>query len=359
VDVYRGQYGPETRAGRFALFVAFFPHLVAGPIMRGSKLLPQFRTMPRWDTERAVSGLGLILWGLFEKVVIADRAAFFVDAVYAEPERYQGATLVVTTYLFAFQLYGDFCGYTDIAIGSARVLGFELSPNFDRPYASPSIIQFWRRWHMTFSTWFGDYVYTPLALWLGRLPVPWLATKTGRAVRTGTCVAVVFLLSGLWHGASLTYVAWGAFMGAVMIVSLVVKSLWKRSRAVVSAPLVPFARGAGVVLTFHLVCASLVLFRSTDFERLAAFATNLSVDRHVSVYWDLTHLGPAPPAAASIDLGVLLASIVVLEAVGWARAHGVAPRVPVPLRWLAWSALSVWIVLAAVQTHSPFIYFAF
>jgi D-alanyl-lipoteichoic acid acyltransferase DltB (MBOAT superfamily) len=367
IDVYREQYEPETHFGRFALFVAFFPHLVAGPIMRGSQLLPQFREAPRWNYDRAVSGAGLVLWGLFKKVVIADRAAHYVDVVYGEPHRFQGATVVVATYLFAFQLYGDFSGYTDIAIGSARVLGFELPQNFDRPYASASIMQFWRRWHMTFSTWLNDYVYIPLGLALGRLSLP-VSSKTSRMVRTFACVAVVFLISGLWHGARGTYVAWGAFMGMLMVGSLALAALWKRARTALSkrsdaAPLSPAVRALanafGVVLTFHLVCASLLLFRAPSLERAYVVASQIPLDHEVSVLFELTRIGPAPADAVTLDLAVLVGSIAVMEIVQWIQARGVVARLPPPVRLLAWSALSAWVLLAAVQTHSPFIYFAF
>ncbi len=162
IDVYRREREPETHFGRFALFVAFFPHLVAGPIVRAAKLLPQFSVPRRLEFERTLSGLRWILWGLFKKVVIADRAAALVNGVYARPEQFQGPTVVVATYLFAFQIYCDFSGYSDIAVGSARVLGIELTRNFDDPYGAATVTDFWRRWHISLSTWFRDYVYLPL-----------------------------------------------------------------------------------------------------------------------------------------------------------------------------------------------------
>ena len=359
IDVYRRQYEAETHVGRFALFVSFFPHLVAGPIMRGRQLLPQFKETQRWDFDRAVSGLGRILWGLFKKVVIADRAAYFVDAVFRDVDHFQGTTLVVATYIFAFQLYCDFSGYSDIALGTARVLGFELMENFDRPFAAPTIMQFWRRWHISFSTWFLDYVYVPLGLSMGRLRTPALAGKKGRAIRTAACVAVIFLLSGLWHGARGTYLLWGAFMGVMMLGSLGVATIWKRSGTKVSAPFGVLGRTVGVIVTFNLVCASLVLFRSDDVAHMRSFIAQLGVDYHVSTFWELTHIGPAPAAANTIDLGILVVSIAAMEAVQWLLANRPASQIPTNVRWLAWSSLCAWVLLAAVQTHSPFIYFAF
>ena len=199
IDVYRGEREPERHLGRFALYVSFFPQLVAGPIERSTHLLPELRAARPFDLDRVLSGLLLFAWGLFKKLVIADRAAAFVDAVYADPERFQGPTIIVATYLFAFQIYADFSGYSDMAVGSARVMGIELMENFDRPYAARSITDFWRRWHISLSTWFRDYLYIPLG---GNRVVP---------RRRLFNVLVVFVLSGLWHGASWTFVAWKAY----------------------------------------------------------------------------------------------------------------------------------------------------
>jgi alginate O-acetyltransferase complex protein AlgI len=354
LDIHRRQYEPEPHFGRFALFVSFFPHLVAGPIMRGSKLLPQFGKEHRWDFDRAVSGLGLILWGLFKKVVIADRAAYFVDAIYRDPTRYQGVSVIAATWLFAFQLYGDFSGYSDIAVGSARVLGFDLMDNFNRPYAARSMVQFWRRWHISFSTWFLDYVYVPLGLVLGRaLP----AGKTGRRIGTTIAVTIVFLLSGLWHGAETGYLLWGALQAVLVIGTVGVGLAWKRSGQKVSPVFRKIGSAVGIVLTFNLVCLGLVLFRATSFAHARVLFAQVPVDFHVSVLWELTHIGRSPPEAVAIDLAILVVSIVVLEIVQWVVANERIPAAPV--RWIAWATLSVWVVLSAVQTHSPFIYFAF
>jgi D-alanyl-lipoteichoic acid acyltransferase DltB (MBOAT superfamily) len=349
IDVYRRQREPETHFGRFALFVAFFPHLVAGPIVRANKLLPQFRVEHRWDFDRTVSGLRWILWGLFKKVVIADRAASIVNAVYDHPERFQGATVVVATYAFAFQIYCDFSGYSDIAVGSARVLGIELTRNFDRPYGAATMPDFWRRWHISLSTWFRDYVYFPL----GGSRVGWRR----RAANLG----IVFLLSGLWHGASWTFVVWGAFHGALMIATVGLAFAWRRTFGAVPVrpSLRAVARFGGVLLTFHLVCLGWVLFRARDLGH--AWSVFSRVSDTVSVAYELTHIGPVPPDAMAVELAILLLSIVGLEI---ANAHIRAPvserpRIPVPVRWLSWAALSVWVVLTASQTHSPFIYFQF
>ena len=162
IEVFRGTHEPERHLGRFALYVAFFPQLVAGPIERSSRLLPQLREKFDFDYVRVVEGLRLILWGLFKKVVVADRLALMVDRVYESPDGAPGPVLMAATIFFAFQIYCDFSGYTDMAIGSARILGIELMVNFNRPYAARSVGEFWHRWHISLSTWFRDYVYIPL-----------------------------------------------------------------------------------------------------------------------------------------------------------------------------------------------------
>ena len=197
VDIYQGKLKPEKHFGIFALFVSFFPQLVAGPIERASNLLPQFHKPFTFDRKKAVSGLQLMLWGMFKKVVVADRLAFLVNAVYDQPGEYEGFTLFLATIFFAFQIYCDFSGYSDIAIGAARILGFDLMKNFDTPYSARNVSEFWRRWHISLSTWFKDYVYIPLG---GNRVVKW---------RWYYNLMITFLVSGLWHGANWTFVIWG------------------------------------------------------------------------------------------------------------------------------------------------------
>ena len=346
IDVYRRKYEPETHFGRFALFVSFFPHLVAGPIMRAEALLPQFKTAKRWDFDRAVSGLGWMLWGLFKKVVIADRAAGYVNAVYGDPDRFQGPTIVVATYLFAFQIYCDFSGYSDIALGAARVLGIDLIRNFDRPYAARTMVDFWRRWHISLSTWFFDYVYVPLGG--NRVTAP----------RRAFNVFLVFMLSGLWHGASWTFILWGAYHGVLVVLSVGLLALAKRALpSFQSGMLARAAGGLGMLLTFHLVCFGWLLFRARDLAHIRALSARLLVSYPVSTFHELTHLGPQPAPVLAADLGVLAASLVILELVELGLVR--KPLVPRGLRLVGWAALGTWVVLAAVQAHSTFLYFQF
>jgi len=210
IDVYRRDMKAEHDFWQFALYVSFFPQLVAGPIERSTNLLPQFRDVKAFQVERAVSGLRIMLWGFFKKVVIADRLAVVVNTIYAEPEKWSGIYLIIGTLAFAFQIYCDFSGYSDIAIGGARIMGFSLMKNFDRPYHAKSVTEFWRRWHISLSTWFRDYLYFPLG-----------GNRKGYA-RTSFNLFVIFLVSGLWHGARWTFVIWGALNGLAMVFERVV-----------------------------------------------------------------------------------------------------------------------------------------
>ncbi|MBR4722997.1 MAG: MBOAT family protein [Muribaculaceae bacterium] len=210
IDVARGQIKPTDDIVSFATFIAFFPQLVAGPIERASSLLPQIERERRFDYAEAVLGMRQILWGVVKKVAVADVCAVYVDRIFSQPDMYASefgaSTLVLGAVLFAFQIYGDFSGYSDIAIGSARLLGIRLRQNFRYPYFSRSVADFWGRWHISLTSWFRDYVYIPLG-----------GNRRGKG-RTYFNIIVVFLLSGLWHGANFTFIAWGAMWGVAYVV---------------------------------------------------------------------------------------------------------------------------------------------
>ena len=206
VDVYRGEVAPEHDFFRYALFVSFFPQLVAGPIERSKNLLTQLREPRKFDFGYAFDGILLMLWGFFLKIVLADRIAIFVDTAYGDCEHYQGIYLIVATVLFAVQIYCDFSGYSSIAMGTAKLLGIELMDNFNAPYLSTSVADFWRRWHISLTSWFKDYLYIPL----GR-------SKKG-ILRKYLNKMIVFMLSGLWHGAQLTFVVWGTINGLYQVI---------------------------------------------------------------------------------------------------------------------------------------------
>ncbi len=206
IDIYRKQLKPTRDFLAFFTYVAFFPQLVAGPIERARRLLPQFQNDRHFDYFKAVSGLRLILWGLFKKTVVADRLAYSVNLVYENPEAFSGGELILATFFFGVQIYCDFSGYSDIAIGTARLFGFELIQNFKAPYFSKAIKEFWQRWHISLSTWFRDYVYIPLG------------GNRSNSMRWAINILLTFLISGLWHGANWTFLAWGGVHGLVYIV---------------------------------------------------------------------------------------------------------------------------------------------
>lgn len=216
VDVYRGKVAPEHDFFRYALFVSFFPQLVAGPIERSKNLLTQLREPRKFDFGYAFDGILLMLWGFFLKIVLADRIAIFVDTVYGDCEHYQGIYLIVATVLFAVQIYCDFSGYSSIAMGTAKLLGIELMDNFNAPYLSTSVADFWRRWHISLTSWFKDYLYIPLG-----------GSKKG-SLRKYFNKMIVFMLSGLWHGAQLTFVVWGAINGLYQVIGEILMPIRKK-----------------------------------------------------------------------------------------------------------------------------------
>lgn len=206
IDVYRKKIKPEKKFRKFALFVSFFPQLVAGPIERAGHLLPQFDIKHKANYKQITDGLKLIFWGFFQKIVIADSMAAFVDAVYSNPGSFYGLDIILVTFFFAIQIYGDFSGYTDIARGSAKIMGYDIRINFNLPYFADSIADFWRRWHISLSSWFRDYVYFPLG-----------GSKSKTKIRIWTNIMITFVISGFWHGASWAFIIWGALHGIYYI----------------------------------------------------------------------------------------------------------------------------------------------
>ena len=251
IEVYRGKQKAERHFGIYSLYVMYFPQLVAGPIERPQNVLHQFHAPQRFDLGRFGDGMLLVVWGLFKKVVVADSLALYVDTVYNSNTHHSGTTLLVATYFFAFQIYCDFSAYSDMARGLSRVYGVELMKNFETPYFSSSISEFWTRWHISLSTWFRDYVYIPLG---GN------RVSTGRFIRN---IFIVFMLSGFWHGANWTFMIWGALHAAY----LVGERFLKAGAARVSlAERVPtwLLQAVGVALTFNLTVLAWVFFRAAD-----------------------------------------------------------------------------------------------
>lgn len=251
IDVYRGTIRPTHDLIRFAAFVSFFPQLVAGPIERASTLLSQFSRPRQFDAGQAVDGLRQMLWGFFKKIVVADACAIYVNDVFGNTADYSGVQLIVAAFFFAFQVYGDFSGYSDIAAGTAKLFGIQLTQNFRTPFFSRNIAEFWRRWHITLNGWFRDYVYIPLGG--NRCPKARVVLNT----------FIVFLLSGLWHGAQWTAVAWGAYSALLFIPHILTGSGRKYRDTVAQDRILPTLKEAGqMFLTTLLAVLGMMIFRS-------------------------------------------------------------------------------------------------
>ncbi len=338
IDVYRRRIEPERHLGRFALYVSFFPQLVAGPIERAERLLPQLREHHRVDTDRILSGCLLILWGLFKKVVIADRLSVYVDAVYGNVPEHNGLTYLLATYAFAFQIYCDFSGYSDIAIGSARLLGVDLMTNFRSPYFARDVQDFWRRWHISLSTWLRDYLYIPLG-----------GNRIG-ILRSYANLLITMLLGGLWHGASWNFVVWGALHGGALAMLKATDPIRARFRARLRIPS-PVLLATQRLLTFHFVCLTWIFFRAST------LSDALQIVSSIVLRWETPFIEALPLAHAAIG-------IVVLLCVELALAYG--DRLPerlrlptVTLRWLAYYGMFFAIVLLGAEGGRQFIYFQF
>ena len=344
IDVYRREREPERHLGRFALFIAFFPQLVAGPIERAGHLLPQFLVEHRFDPALAASGLRLMLWGFFKKLVIADRLAVFVNEVYDEPSTQSGLRLTVATYCFAYQIYCDFSGYSDIAVGAARVLGFDLTRNFERPYFATSIRAFWRRWHISLSTWFRDYVFIPLG---GSRVGPW---------RLAANLMIVFLVSGLWHGANWTYIVWGGLHGGFMVAALTTVALRDRvwsSLGPMAVRVRPFLAG---IVTFHLVTFAWIAFRATSLQDARTVVVRIFT-------WAESDQALSVRGFDSIELVLAIVFVLVLEVVQSVQERGsiaaALSRLPSAARLALYAALALVILLFGRFDERAFIYFQF
>jgi alginate O-acetyltransferase complex protein AlgI len=344
IEVYRGAQPAERHFGHYALYVLFYPQLVAGPIERPQNLLPQFSEVHSFDYERVTSGLKLMAWGLFKKAVIADRAALVVDPVYANPSAFSGPELAAATFLYAYQIYCDFSGYSDIAIGAAQVMGFKLMTNFRQPYFARSIAEFWQRWHISLSTWFRDYLYIPLG---GNRVAPWRWQRN---------LLIVFLVSGLWHGANWTFIVWGVLHGGFLIVSLWTRAWREKFGQALGLYDKPWLhRALQTSSTFALVCFAWIFFRASNLD---------------TAFYIVTHLFDGWPAFSLAKLGldwkdtvVLLGAIGLLEAVQvlqqFAKVWENLAAQPVYLRWAGYYALSYLIMTFGRFGAQQFIYFQF
>jgi len=349
VDVYHERIPAEKHLGFFALYVAFFPQLLVGPIDRAARLLPQFKQSVAFDWERIVAGVRLIAWGLFKKIVIADRLSFFVNYVFLHPEG-QGAHVIFAVYFFAFLIYCDFSGYTDMAIGISRILGFESMKNFDFPYYSRSISEFWNRWHISLSSWLRDYLFLPLAYATMRRirGEKWLAVK---AETWGYMVGIMLtmLLGGLWHGEGWTFVIWGGLFGFYQIVAYASKRQRRKVSKKIGWQRLPWLDSAWkVFVTFNLVSFAWIFFRAA------------------SVHHALRMIGQAGlffPESGGLHLLFncsMLAFFLILEYF-FKNTERVCfwQRFPRPLKMAAFALFCCLLIILAVDKSNEFIYFQF
>jgi alginate O-acetyltransferase complex protein AlgI len=338
IEVYRGRYPAEQNWAVYALYVLFYPQLVAGPIERPQGLLPQLHRLPDFNSSDVVQGLQQMLWGLIKKVVIADRLTVLVDLVYQQPNAYGGWVVALAMIGFSFQIYCDFSGYTDIAIGAARVMGVHLMKNFDRPYLAGSVTEFWKRWHISLSSWFRDYLYIPLG--------------GGRAssARVYANVFFVFLASGFWHGASWTFVAWGAIHGALVCAERALGLAQDRKGQL------------SRLSTFFFVTLAWVFFRAPTFSVVSALFAQLSQGwTSAEISHSLNALGGAGFSPFDFVVSIFLCGLLVsVEAVSRRQSSTLQVHTWKPtFRVATYYAGILLVLLLGKFTQEQFIYFQF
>lgn len=350
-DVYRGDTRAEKHPGIFALYISFFPKLLAGPIERAGLLIPQLHKDTHFDAWRFTSGLKLICWGLFKKMVVADRLAVFVNIVFSDPQGHTGLSLVFAIFLYSFQIYCDFSGYTDIAIGLARLFGIDLSDNFNRPYTATSIADFWRRWHISLSSWLRDYLYIPLGGSRVRVPRHYLN------------YLIVFLICGLWHGANWTFVVWGLIHGLYLVFGRVTGSLRAKATAAAGLDKAPVLhRRIRIFLTFILVSVAWVFFRANTFSDAIYIITHLHTgwgNILNSEFLDAAMFLGRP----KIDMFIAVASLVFFGLVHHIEPHekmrDMFSGKPIAFRFVFYYIITVSVLVLSLPGLADFIYFQF
>lgn len=339
IDVYRKKLPPTKNAIAFFAFVSFFPQLVAGPIERATNLLPQFYSKRKFEYAKAVDGLRQILWGLFKKIVIADNAATYVNIIFNDSENYSGSTLLLGAFFFAFQIYGDFSGYSDIAIGTSRLFGFNLKRNFAFPYFSRDIAEFWRRWHISLSTWFRDYVYIPLG-----------GSRGGTFYKVRNTF-IIFVVSGFWHGANWTFIVWGALNAIYFLPLLLLKKNRINTDIVAENSLLPnFKEILQMLVTFFLTLLAWVFFRADNVAHAFTYLDQI---------FSLTFFN-VPEILPIQDL-LFIGLLVLIEWIQRKKEHALeldGITLPVYIRFSIYYALIAFIFLFGGQ-QQQFIYFQF
>ena len=359
IEVYRGKQQVEKNFGIYSLYVMFYPQLVAGPIERPQNLLHQFYENHGFEPSRVINGLKLMAWGMFKKVVVADRLALFVGAVYGEPAVWPGPALALATLFFAFQIYADFSGYSDIAIGAAQVMGFKLMDNFNRPYASRSVQEFWQRWHISLSTWFRDYLYISLG-----------GSRVTK-MRWVLNIMAVFLVSGLWHGANWTYIVWGALHGFYMAFSVWTNGVREKIRSYFSFLGTRILSAWQVAASFALITFAWIFFRAPDLQSAWYIAGHMFggfKDMAVNFLADpsfgaASALKPLLMGQTKWEFLAAIAAIIFMEAVQYFERRGSVRTLlsgrPAPVRWGFYAVVVLAILNFGIVDRIQFIYFQF
>lgn len=342
-DIYNDKVVPRTNFVNYSVFVSYFPLLVAGPIERATHLLPQVESPRHFDYSKAVDGMRQILWGFFKKIVIADNCATYVNMIFDNYHDYSGSTLVLGAIFFAFQIYGDFSGYSDIALGTSRLLGIELLRNFAYPYFSRDIAEFWRRWHISLSSWFRDYLYIPLG---GSKGGAWHKIRN---------TFIIFLVSGFWHGANWTFIAWGALNAIYFLPLLLLKMNRSNLDIVAHGKLFPSLRDAiGIMITFSLTVLAWIFFRSETVTDAFAYIGRIFSSGLLAI--------PAVISSETVPLMVCLILFVIVEWLQRDKKHALqidgifSWRL---LRWNIYIVLTFLIYYVGNFGHHAFIYFQF
>ena len=344
IDVYRKKIEPTKDIIAFFAFISFFPQLVAGPIERATNLLPQFLTNRKFSYDQGVNGLRQILWGLFKKIVVADNCATYVDQVWATYDTQTGSTLLLAAILFTFQIYGDFSGYSDIAIGTAKLFGIKLMRNFNNPYFSRDIAEFWRRWHISLTTWFRDYVYIPLG---GSRVGKWKIVRN---------TFVIFLVSGIWHGANWTFLAWGAYHALLFLPLILLGANRKYTNHVAEGRILPTWREAlQILLTFSLVVIGWIIFRAKSIAQAWDYICGI-------ISQGLLHGPYLINRAYYIPLAISIILMLAMEWLNRAENHGLAINKTISIQWIRrilYLGLVLFMVYFGKFSYNQFIYFQF
>lgn len=348
IEVYRGHQKAERHFGIYALYVMFYPQLVAGPIERPQNVLHQFHERHFLNYNNLVQGLKFMLIGLFKKVVIADRLSPMVDTIYNHPTNFTGLPILIATILFSIQIYCDFSGYSDIAIGAAKVMGFELMDNFRVPYYSKSISEFWKRWHISLSTWFRDYLYIPLG-----------GNKVAKK-RWYFNLFFTFLVSGFWHGANWTFIIWGALHGFYLVFATITEKFRLQSNKAIGLMNFPKILGFTQMLsTYLLVCFAWIFFRATSIHDAFEIITRMPNIHFSNVKEQILLLGSNKPEFFIAVIGIIFLEFIHQLQKRENFSRNILAKYPTPLRWSIFIFMIFFILFAGVQEGGNFIYFQF